>query len=199
MLLPHPAVLFQAPHTKLTLNGAKSASTNGAILSYVWTIQPYTGDSSSSSSNALTAAADQSIITAVGPTAGLDAPPAGQYNVTLEVWDTEGGYAVGTTALSVDAANVLDWWSGTPGFAAPPAVAAPRPTAVLSVNGSRADTHVARAPTHGAAVAMLDGSGSGDGKGSRLAFFWAVTQTQPVTRQVDFVTSYVQPATLIHR
>jgi hypothetical protein len=187
--------LAQTPNTKLTLNGAKSSAVDAAILAYVWTITPYYTDTGSSSSGG----GGYVLLSAVGPSAVLPAPVAGDYNVTLEVWDANGGYSAASTGLSVDASNVLDWWSTTPGFAAPPAVAAPRPAAALALNGSRADSLVAKARTDGTAVVQLDASGSSDGRGSQLAFFWSVSQTEPAARPVELLNSYAQPARIVHR
>lgn len=186
---------LQAPNSKLTLQGAKSTSPNGALLAYRWSITPYpAGDSSDgSSSNA------EPIITATGASAAVASPPAGNYNVTLEVWDTLGGHSTSVTGLSVDPANVLNWWSSTPGFAAPPPAFAPRPVAVLAVNGSRAEALVAKARTDGPAVVDLDGSASHDGRGSALVYHWSVTQTEPAVREVEVVSAFVQPPRIVQR
>lgn len=111
-----------------------------------------------------------------------------------------GGYASSTTGLSVDPANVLNWWTATPGFAAPPPAAAPRPTAALSVNGTRgAETLLVKARSDGPAVVDLDGSGSHDSKGSPLVFTWTVTQTEPVVKEVEVLVGLVQPPRLLQR
>jgi hypothetical protein len=139
------------------------------------------------------------ILTATGATAALNSPPAGNYNVTLEVWDTLGAYAASTTALSVDPANVLSWWSTTPGFAAPSPAVAPRPTAVLTVNGSKADALVAPARSDGPAVVDLDASSSHDGKGSALVYNWGITQMEPSAREVEAMVGFVQPPRILQR
>jgi hypothetical protein len=115
------------------------------------------------------------------------------------VWDTLGAYSTATTALSVDPSNVLNWWSTTPGFAAPPPAVAPRPTAVLAVNGSRAETLLVKARTDGPAIVDLDGSASHDGKTSALVYQWSVTQTEPSVREVEVMTGFVQPPRLLQR
>jgi hypothetical protein len=179
------AHLLQAPNTQLTLNGARSTSDNGAILQYLWRIFPY---------NSTTA-----ITTAKGPTVTLQAPATGQYNVTLDVWDVLGGHASGSTALSVDAGNVLDWWSATPTFATPAAAALPKPTAVLALNGSIGSAFTVNARSGAGAVVQLDGSASSDAKGSKLAYAWKITQTQPSVAAVNPMLGFNQPATFIYR
>lgn len=181
----------QAPNSKLTMHGAKSASPNGAILAYHWSITPYDGSSDGSSA--------EPVATATGAVAALAAPPAGNYNVTLEVWDTVGAFAASTAPLSVDPANVLTWWSSTPGFAAPPPAVAPRPIAVLAVNGSRAESLLVKARSDGPAVVDLDGSASHDSKGSQLVYTWSITQTEPAVRDVEVLTGFVQPPRFIQR
>ncbi|WIA29786.1 hypothetical protein OEZ86_012260 [Tetradesmus obliquus] len=173
-----------APNTQLTLNGAKSTSDNGAILQYLWRIFPYNS----------TAA----VTTAKGPTVTLQAPAIGQYNVTLDVWDVLGGHASGTTALSVDAGNVLDWWSATPTFATPAAAALPKPTAVLALNGSTGSAFTVKARSGAGAVVQLDGSASSDAKGSKLAYTWKITQTQPSVAAVNPMLGFNQPAKFVY-
>jgi hypothetical protein len=76
---------------------------------------------------------------------------------------------------------------------------APRPTAVLEVNGSRADTLLVKARSDGPAVVDLDGSVSHDGKGSALVYQWSVTQTEPVVREVEILAGFVHPPRLLQR
>jgi len=189
---------MQAPLSKLALNGAKSSSPNGAILSYRWSItafNPYDSNSSSSGSSG----SGEETLTAVGASAVLNSPQAGNYNVTLEVWDVLGAYAAATTPLSVDAANVLDWWTSTPGFAAPPAMVAPRPVAALAINGSRAETLLVKARSDAPAVVDLDGSESHAGRGSPLVYSWSIMQTEPTVKEVEVLVGFVQPPRLVQR
>jgi hypothetical protein len=179
------ACFLQAPNTQLTLNGAKTTSDNGAIQQYLWRIFPVNS----------TAA----VTTAKGPTVTLQAPAIGQYNVTLDIWDVLGGHASGTTALSVDAGNVLDWWSATPTFATPAAAALPKPTAVLALNGSTGSAFTVKARSGAGAVVQLDGSASSDAKGSKLAYAWRITQTQPSVAAVNPMLGFNQPAKFVYR
>ncbi|KAF6256391.1 hypothetical protein COO60DRAFT_1702340 [Scenedesmus sp. NREL 46B-D3] len=173
-----------APNTQLTLNGAKSTSDNGAILQYLWRIFPFANTTA--------------ITTAKGPTVTLQAPAVGQYNVTLDVWDVLGGHANVSTALSVDAANVLDWWSAAPSFATPTATALPKPIAELALNGSTGSSFAVKARSGAGAVVQLDGSASSDVKGSKLAYAWSITQTQPSVAAVDPMLGFNQPAKFVY-
>jgi hypothetical protein len=179
------ACLLQAPNTQLTLNGAQSASGNGAILQYLWRIFPY--------------GSTAAITTAKGPTVTLQAPAIGQYNVTLDIWDVLGGHASASTALSVDTSNVLDWWSAMPTFAAPAAAALPRPTAVLAMNGSTGSSFNVKARSGAGAAVQLDGSASSDAKGSKLAYAWKITQTQPSVAAVNPMLGFNQPSQFVYR
>jgi hypothetical protein len=183
--LPVSACLLQAPNTQLTLNGAKSSSANGAILQYLWRIFPY-------GSTAV-------VTTAKGPTVTLQAPAIGQYNVTLDIWDVLGGHASASTALSVDTSNVLDWWSAMPTFATPAAAALPRPTAVLALNGSTGSSFNVKARSGAGAVVQLDGSASSDARGSKLAYAWKITQTQPSVAAVNPMLGFNQPSQFVYR
>lgn len=172
----------QAPNSQLTLTGSKSSSPNGALLSYLWRITPYGSTAPGAG------------ITASGPTATLTSPAVGQYNVTLQVWDVLGGYASNITALSVDTANVLDWWSATPSFAAPAPASAPRPSAVLALNGSRSNTMTIKARSNTLVYIEFDASASADGRSGKLAYAWKITQTQPTVAPMDLMLPYKQPA-----
>lgn len=110
-----------------------------------------------------------------------------------------GGHASGTTALSVDAGNVLDWWSATPTFATPAAAALPKPTAVLALNGSTGSAFTVKARSGAGAVVQLDGSASSDAKGSKLAYTWKITQTQPSVAAVNPMLGFNQPAKFVYR
>lgn len=94
---------------------------------------------------------------------------------------------------------MLNWWSNTPGFAAPPPAVAPRPTAVLSVNGSRAEALLVKSRSDGPAVVDLDGSASHDGKAGQLVYRWSITQTEPAVKEVEVLASFVQPPRLLQR
>lgn len=184
----HPLCFFcvlQAPNAKINLSAAKSSSANGAILSYLWQITPV-GSSTP-------------IITASNPVVTVPAPPAGSYNVTLEVWDVVGGHDSQTTSLSVDAANVLDWWSETPVFVTSSTLVVPPPTAVIAVNGTTTDIVNIKAPAAGPVLVTIDGSKSSDQRGTQLAYSWAIAQTEPSVKQLDVVLPYAEPAKFAYR
>lgn len=171
---------MQAPNAQISLSGSKSTSGNGAIMSYLWRITPY-GSSTP-------------LITATNPVVTVPAPPAGQYNVTLDIWDVVGGHGSQTTALSVDDANVLDWWSDTPVFVSSSSTIIPRPTAIIAVNGTSTDTVYVKARSDSPVLLTIDGSSSGDQRGSKLAYSWAVAQTEPSVKQLDLMLPFAEPS-----
>lgn len=175
---------LQAPSGQINLSASKSVSPNGAIRSYLWRITPY-GSSTP-------------LITAANPVITVTAPPAGQYNVTLDIWDVIGGRDFQTTALSVDESNVLDWWSDTPVFATPSSLM-PRPNAVIAVNGTTRDTVYVKAQTGGAVMLVIDGSQSTDQRGSQLAYDWGIAQTEPSGQQLAMKFPYAEPSKFIYR
>lgn len=139
-------------------------------------------------------------MSASGPAVTMTAPAVGQYNITLEVWDFAGGYAQTITAMSVDASNVLNWRSATPGFARSSASAVlPRPSAVLSLNGTVSDTMTVKARTNGWTWVSFDASGSSDGRGSQLVYNWKITQMKPSTSVLALMLPFQQPAGLVQR
>lgn len=153
-------------------------------MSYFWRITPY-GSSTP-------------VITASNPVITVTAPPAGQYNVTLDIWDVVGGHDSQTTALSVNESNVLDWWSETPVFATPSSMM-PRPAAVIAVNGTTTDTVMVKARTDSSVMLMMDASQSSDQRGSQLAYAWSIAQTQPNVQQLAMRLPFAEPSKFIYR